>query len=478
MIKKVPPYYISIFLSFLFLIAIFLYYFPGNYSTDSFYTLDQALSGNYFSDHSPMMAWTWSLLIKLTGLFESLFIFHTMALLTAVVCWILVFKKACQGGWISIFFPFFLITPIITSCFAYVWKDVGFAYFMLLGHGVIFLAILARRWQKFFILNSLLLLFYGVLFRLNGYPALIPSIFILLSLTIPRGKLAILKTSMATAFVLVAMLLGSYIFSNFILKATKIPSTPMIKLSDITGISVISGQDYHPTFCRQNPKHNFDAIQYLYKDELIKKSGSVFKVVKKSFYGVNIKRRSKVQKIATSWTYAIYNEPLAYLKHRYIVFNNLMNRRARPARNRERIKNCIAKEWTNYLKKVGGVPYTDVTQGLPRTTPYYITGYMVKLFDKINFFWNKVSGFFNFGWFYFIFLIIQLLLGLFFIKDKYPRIIIITLCSSGLMYIVPYFFIAYSYDFRYLYWSVIVSCFCFPFTFKGIVNRRGSPQPT
>ncbi len=459
---------VSIVLTFLAVYIIVCAFFPGVYDVDTSFQLQQAMSGSYRDWHSPLMSYFWSALIKLTGLTEVLFIFHSVILLVSGICWVLVFNKLGFG---KILIPIFLASPIVTSLSGFVIKDVGFAYSMLLSCGILAFSIVNQEqinrkviWSMYIVSLGVLfyavgvrvngplgVLFYAVGVRVNGIFSAVPIIFLIIqTIIMNRTNYGMWKTyaisTVYTLLIVSVMMIGIQFFYYKIINAKKTYHTQYILLFDLAGISAISNNDYFPAYIRTSDKHDIQSINNAYK----KTKG----VADNMFYSkqklIPLNKDKKLQKkLRLAWINALLKEPLAYLKHRWSLFNYLML----------------------------SSPHIGIFQNNENRDLIFESTEVPKIarhFHKINFPGDasiknfvgksnlKVQGsFLTLGWFWFILLFIEFIVGILFVRNKYFQSVILLLSSSGILYIYPYFFIVPASHFRYLYWGVISASICF-----------------
>ena len=434
---------LSITLALLSISIIFFASYPGFYSPDSHNQLLQALAGEYEDWHSPLMSWTWSILIRMTNLIESMFIFHTIILFTAAVYWVLISNKLV-GFRCSLFIPLLLISPVITVFFGTVWKDVGFAYFMLLSCGILILGILNNKISILLLVTVSFLLFFSFGFRANGIFAIIPIIFLSSWCFFKNTKGKMLKSITTTGIIILVIVLSTDVFYYSILNAKKSSPFRATQLNDLTGISATSGKNYFPEISNKIPGF-FKKIQKGYKG---------MAVYANIDHMIFLKQAPFSQKeLSVSWINSIRKNPALYLKHRWMIFCSIMNKAWHSSSRRP----------LNILINDGKGPYVyDINfKGLT----------IFHRFLSINDDLGQI-GFLQSGWFWPILLLSEIIAGVFIIRDKKIKVIILLLSSSGMLYLLPYFIIAPSCDFRYLYWSTIAAALCFLFTISRLKSKH------
>lgn len=425
--------------------AVFYAYFPGHYSNDSRTIFFQVLNFNFNDWHTPFMAFTWGILLKLTNLPESMFIIHTLILLIGGIFWVLITHKI--SSFLPIFVPLLILSPIITNFSAWIIRDVGFAYYMLLVHGIIILSIIQNKISRKVLATVFCLLFCSFATRTNGIFSLIPITFLSIICyyktrpSIPSTKF-LLKSSIGTIIVIATIVLGNHIFCYYILDVQKRYPFQYIKLFDLAGISYYSNCEHFPDYIKNLDYYNFQVMLDTYKSSVIKKRRGTHFFWTSTGEPPLLPRLFKpsLQKDLTStWINAISKHPRAYLKHKWEIFNILMSK-------------GIKKHYT-------GIPNKESRDKLFKNKVNFneinfaplniIRKYMTKTNKMVQ------HSVLHLGWFWLMVSIAQFLMALLVIKNKDIKIIILLLSSSAILYIIPYFFIAPAGDFRYLYWSTI-----------------------
>lgn len=436
-------------------------FFPGFYDEDSMDQLGQATNELYRDWHSPLMSWLWSILIKLTGLTEILFIFHSIILLASGVCWVLVFNKFGFG---KILIPIFLASPLVTSFSGFVIKDVGFAYSMLFSCGVLAFGIVNQEqikrkrftWWSTCVV-SLCILFYAIGVRLNGIFSAVPVIFLIVRITMNRTNYGIWKTyvisALYTLLIFSVMIIGIQFFYYKIINAKRTYHTQYILLLDLAGISTISDNDYFPAYIRTSDKYDIQSINNAYKRAMDKETRGVANNMFYSQKLIPMNEDGKLQKkLRLVWMNTLLKEPLTYLKHRWSLFNYLI---------------MMTPPHLHYIK---------ISHSSERRDSLFEKNYVPKnarYFHKVNFTGDAIiknfvektnlkfqKSFLALGWFWFVLLLIEFIVGIFFVRNKSFQSLILLLSSSGMLYIYPYFFIVPASHFRYLYWGVISGSVC------------------
>ncbi len=433
-------------------------FFPGVYTNDSADQLRQALTGNYQDWHPPLMAWVWSLLIKSTGEFESLLIFHLLLLLIGAIFWARALEHA-QAGMAVLVIPIFLVSPVVINFSGVVWKDVGFAFSLFLSCGIVGLALLENKITSSRVIIVIGLLTYAIGVRPNGIPATFPILLLLSWLAVTKKKSkpsqpTIIAMSVTFSVLLLAALVFAVnIISYNYLKAERQYPIQYLELYDIAGISTISDRDYFPDFIKNSPGHDIDRIRKGYKISI--SWGNANNLIfagsdgSDSLIPLNIEADLQNQ-LRTSWLKAIHEEPSAYLTHRLAVVKFLMGEGYYSS---EQPQSYADRELIFNANSVDKITAKDSRYSFPG-----VNGAKEFVADSQAL---AKGSFLYIGWFWLILLLGEFLLGIVLIKSGCSGcsgcsgFLIAMVAASGLLYILPYFFIAPASDFRYLYWSAI-----------------------
>ena len=432
-------------------------FFPGVYTSDAADQLKQAITGSYHDWQPPAMAWFWSVLIRVTGRVESLMIFHLLILAAGAICWARILERLGYGIFAFII-PVIVASPVIVNFSGVVWKDVGFAYTLLLASGIAGLAIISNRIYLRHVLAVMFLLGYAYSVRSNGIFSVMPIIMFTAWLAIANRKPDISRSAVVVAvtmasFASVAVLIvGVHYFAYDVLKSEKRYPFQYLQLYDISGISKISRHDYFPEYIKRSDAHNISRISDEY-EKSVSIYGSANNLVFLAADGapapIPMNRDAALQaQLRKSWLEAIVSEPIAYWKHRLSVLDFLMT------------KGSYWQEW----------PQSDENRSSVLET-YLLDPQKIK-FEDIDF--PGADGARKFvlksvasaqgtlaynGWTWLGLLLAEMVLGLAIFGKTPAGRIVVMVSSSGLLYLLPYIIVAPASDFRYLYWGCVAGSF-------------------
>jgi hypothetical protein len=236
-------------------------FFPGSYSGDSWDQFREMTSGNFRDWYDGGMAFTWRLLWKITGNFKSLYVVNM------ILYWLLFLFLLWRIPLRSVFFWILLLLAVF-FCFIpqYVMRDTLMG--LLWGWAVVFLLIASRSGNKLLVMISFLLLTYGLWTRYNTLIALLPLLWIGISLilkrALPRWQQGLL-TICASAGIFLAVRGLTY----QLLHAKRAYPDYKLKLLDISGISKLSGTNCFPSCIRDYPYFNYDSLLANYEPACI-----------------------------------------------------------------------------------------------------------------------------------------------------------------------------------------------------------------
>lgn len=280
---------------------------PGIMSPDASSQYAAAVAGIYSDHHPPLMSWVWrqvNTIYSGTGIIYSM---HLLLLYTAMGIFIYIFRESKFKWW-------YVVYPLIPGIFAYtifIVKDASFVFSYLLSGSIISLIITNRRQPGKLLLLSIatVLLLYGTAVK---YQAQYLLIFFTLALafcvdfrfdykTLVRGVVIYLLI-MCTIFV-INMKLVPY--------SQKSHSWQLVKLYDLSAISIAKHKPLYPEFVLADPNFDFTKVQQLFNpqkvDDLVFPEDNVLRA------GMNAPERDALLEY---WRTTVLHNPWLYLKVR------------------------------------------------------------------------------------------------------------------------------------------------------------------
>ncbi len=431
-------------------------FMPGAYATDQIEELHQAVTGEYHDYQPPLMAWVWSILLRITGRPESLLVFHLCLLTAAAVCWARVFQRLrALPAMLTI--PILILSPAIVNLSGFMAIDVGFAYTMLLTSGIASLILIDRQIRIYQLLIVMIIGIYSIGVRWNGILSVLPILGVVTWQTVSTFQLGIFQKRPLLASILIPICyiaivtLGlNYLYYD-ILKTRKSYIFQIPQLFDIAGISIRSGKDYFPDYIKNQPTYNMAAISAKYTSSC----NPLFwppTIPQTS----NRKKRSEVTK---SWIKAIYKEPGAYLQHRLFIFSDLMK------------GSCFLYMGPPDVQSIYSMCKQYEPSDLTKVIQYRsVPGFQIarNWVSNIQNGWKETV--FCKGWFWIVLLFMEFIVGLLTYKKLPSGQIVLLLSTAALLYVLPQIIVIGSPEIRYLYWSNIAACFAVVVFFTEAIN--------
>jgi hypothetical protein len=416
---------------------------PGIYSPDSLGQLLQAHRGVYNDGHPPIMAGLWSLLLRATGTAVTLYWVHLGLLFSAFVMFALALRRADLPAAVLLLLPA-ACNPAILNFVGVLWKDVGLAVSLAFCFACVALSRAARAGRTSTLLVVLVVSFYAVGVRHNAAPAVVPLLWLSLLPFFPRpgwwrrtvgiGALAVIGTGL--------LLVGGRVVSYDLMKATRIHFEQAIELYDLAGISVKSGVDVIP---EQAKGANFSSQALRAAYSPTSSSSLIFRADPAVPAPLQLTENPQYFTIFhQAWEHAIIHHPWAYLSHRGAVFASLLGSFFATVDYQE-----ASATFEAGVGVLGDPEVKSINVG--RTLPGQHVGASL-LMAFIN--WAEARTYLLFGWPWLLVLVATFLAAILLRKRPMAEVAI-GLSGSGLLYLLPYFFVAPGADFRYLYWSIV-----------------------
>jgi hypothetical protein len=425
--------YIS-FLAFFFLTVYWT--FPGIYTIDSISQLLQAQKFEFNDWHPPILSALWGAGIFLFGTPTILFWLEFILFFFGLSIFYIYFYKN-EASPLRLYL-LSLCVVFIVSLFGVLMKDIIVAGALLVAFGMTTFWRTTRNHLISIVifLAVFILAFLAVGSRHNALTAIIP-LFVYMFL---KEKTISAKRIFLAIFL--SSLIGVFIFmlahgvSYKVLKAEKWNIQEAIMIHDLAAIEQAKMVRLIPTEY-QTKYANAESIrkalstlscEYLIYEEM--NSHAPFRVL----------RSESTQSLRDIWFHALFNHPIDYFSHRCEVFLNFLGFwHAKPANN-----------WFSTP------PSDELTRGFGIVTENRFPGSVIveHFFMKISLFFSVFTPFY-YGWFWLGISLILLWKNALNIKKSDTNLFSFCIVSSGIMYILPYFFIVPCPNYRYFYWTVI-----------------------
>lgn len=419
-------------LCFLFFGIVTASFFPGMMSPDSITNLTDGKNEIFYDLNSPVMSFLWG---KFDNLIEGpalMFVFQNLLFWSGgAIFWRTAKEKSFK---LALFLILFALLPQILSQLTTVWKDVSMGASLFLAVALIYHAkVFNCKWT---LLISPIFLFYGYAARLNAFPAVLPlaiwSGFIFCRIfEIGKPKLASVLLGVAYFLVLSAAVYAAiYSLTN----GKTVYPFQQNYLYDLAAISKEKNEALFPEYILQSKNFSLETLKSRYNERSA--NDLIFDNVPNQGDRAVLNfttEPEQIDELKSKWRESVAENPAIYLKHRTIVFMQLIG-----------------------LKKAITRPYWDI--GFASSPPEFRgsenVGYKI-LMKYYSLFRRPFSQTFFFRAF------LWLLLCLYFsyhavrrkLKDDWD--IVFALSTSCLLFTFSYFPTMPSTEFRYLFWSAI-----------------------
>jgi len=419
--------------SFLIFFAVF---FPGLMSKDSFNQLGQSMTGVYDDWHPPLMAWFWGVVSLGHPHPAPLFIVQLGSFWLALSFIGLSLRGRYGPSKKLLLIPLVGWVPAVFSMNVVLWKDVQLVSALLLCF-----ALLIREnaeplrdspWKRTGLAGlAILLLFYGSGVRINGLAAIPPfCLFMAWQWGLDhRPRWSYFKSGWISLLLLILIFLAQRQATQSLAPVSSFPIQYLYQF-DITKISCDSGRNFFPDWVTQQNDFQMSLICARYHPD----SGDDL------FYGDDgrallrlTRDPEQVHQLRQAWVKAVTQEPQIWFRHRTAVFASLLR----------------IDEEEGYYTYQGSMDFN--TFGY-KTSDNPIQANFVHFLDKTK------SWLIFKPWIYLLFSLVGLGWGGIRHRslDQF-RWGSMLLWSSGVLYILPQWFIVPASDFRYAHW-LVVSC--------------------
>lgn len=424
--------YFGYVLCFLFFGLVIASFYPGMMSPDSITNLTDGRRNIYFDLNSPVMSFIWGKLDKIVEGPALMFIFQNILFWSGcAIFWRTAKEKSFK---LALFLILFALMPQVLSQLTIVWKDVAMGASLFLATALIYHAkVFNAKWS---LLLSPIFLFYAYAARLNSLPAVLPlaiwSGFIFCRIFEFR------KSNFAIAFfgigylpvLSIAVYLAIYSLTDW----KTIYPFQQNYLYDLAAISKEKDENLFPEFIRQQENFSFESVKSRYNERSV--NDLIFDDIPNKGDKAVLKFTTEPEQIAElkqKWRASIFDNPSSYLKHRTVVFMQLVG-----------------------LKPSVTRPYWDI--GFESSPPEYRGGenvgykILMKYFSVFRRPFSQTFFFRSFIW-----LILCSFIAYKAVKRKFGDDwdLVFVLSTSCMLFTFAYFPTTPSTEFRYLFWSAI-----------------------
>lgn len=281
---------------------------PGVMSPDANSQYAAAIAGLYSDHHPPVMSLLWRYLDHIYPGPGLMFTFHISMLYSAAAIFIYIFKNSLFRWWYAIY-------PLIPNLLAYtalIVKDTGFTYSYLLSGAILAVMMVNKtpRYKYLLLIPVVLLLYYGTAVKFQAQ-------YVLIFFTIGIGycvnnyKLSWLTVIYGSLINIAIMILITTTNSALVPQAREAHSWQLVKLYDLSSISLMVNKPLYPDFILQQPNFEFARVQQEFEprevDPLVFPTDSVLKPGK---------TEQQREELWNYWYKTIKQYPWQYLKTR------------------------------------------------------------------------------------------------------------------------------------------------------------------
>lgn len=286
---------------------------PGVMSPDANSQYAAAITGLYSDHHPPVMSFLWRYLDHIYHGSGLMFTFHISMLYSSAAIFIYIFRNSLFRWWYALY-------PLIPNLLAYtalIVKDTSFTYAYLLSGAILSLMMVNKisKYKYFLLTTIIILLFYGTAVKFQAQ-------YVLIFFAIGIGYcINNYKLSGATAFYgvlvnLIIIILISNVNAVLVPQAREAHSWQLVKLYDLSAISIAVDTPLYPDFILQQPNFKFSRVKQLFEprevDPLVFPANAVLKA------GTTETQRKELWDY---WYQTVKQHPWLYLKTRLRLFS-------------------------------------------------------------------------------------------------------------------------------------------------------------
>jgi len=431
--------------------AILLAVYPGFMSFDSVLELHEARTAVSGGDYPPFVSYVWRIFDAVwPGPSLMLFVQNFLLIVSyAIIGRLLGFRSAL----IVVGVVLFCLTPPILGPMLVVWKDVAVSACLCAATACILAARGASN-PRVTIAAGIVLLFSGAAFRMNAITAILPLVIWLWwegSIS-KRGRVTVLAASAAT-FLGIALAVGvvnGYRFPSL----TRFPPPLGLKrvmVHDMAAMTALAGKNFLPAAGEESTRA--DAVEYFKRIYDPRHTNIVTANDREGRLWAVLALPNAV--VYSAFLSAVYSEPGAYIAHRIAVFRELVGLTSGPT----------------FMATHPGVDANE--EGVS----YHPTRVSQTVLDYIEMTRWRVFGR---PWFYYLLGTMALAIAIARRKKISPAAAV-AVYTSGVLYLLPFFFITPAADVRYNHWSIVCMFVVIAAACRPAVRRtsaaRAEPEP-
>lgn len=411
----------------------FLCFAPGLMTNDSWVQFLQALSGEYDDRSPPVMAAWWHVLLHVDPGPLPMLVFH-LALFWGAIG-VLGYAFLPTHPRLAYGFLLLILLPPLLGMSGVIWKDTGQAVSWMLAASIaVFYHHRRRRPGPLASAVMTLGFLYGMAVRYNAIFGAWPLLALVLTVYMPRASLPrILGLSLIAAIVSAV----AAVAANDMLTSRRGHIIQELYLQDLTCMTLRRGESLYPGYISYHSQFDMAKLRRRYPYPLWRHT---FHPNDRVFYTFE---QDRLAMLRNAWLEAIRNDPKEYLTCRWGVFTALMGitdipGKAYPYETRpvsDPVIPALSAAVSSYLKTATGWPVNQL------------------------WFWLLLDA---------------ALLALCLWRRRYdtdrPAVL---LTVSSLLYAGGYFFITFSTDLRYVYWSIAATALALMIMLLAVCVSKG-----
>ena len=406
-------------------------FFPGYMSNDSI-LMYYVARGATPSDLAPvMLGFVWKVLYTLTGQISSILFFQLIMLWASLGLLAVYVYKKTSSKIFSLLCLSIGILPFVLNLSGVIWRDSHMTFALILAISLLLFLnkIKSKKWKIVLFVLIILLILYASVSRYNAIIATVPLIFLVIRTSQYVKKLRWQVVITALSIPLITLVLFPSI--NYVMGATKSNNQPGVLLDDI--IRTSKNNDILRKI--EMPKELFDSFITIQKCS-VEKNILVDNIGFCANNDIRITLYENHSEFQRIWLSVVSNNPVDYIYYKARLFAHVLL----PI-------NAYSYIWQN------GIVPNDY-------------GETVKFpsFERFGFAYVQMSGRYLRAtfepWFWLILSFVILILSIR-KRNNEHKLIINTLCISGIVYILGYIPTGATPDYRYIYWTVLATIFAF-----------------
>lgn len=395
-------------------------FWPGFMSQDPIDQYAQALTGVFNSDHPPIMAVVWRLLLNFGDGPGPMLVFHNAMFWGGM--WLIARRAFSSSRWRVTLLILPCLAPPIFLQLGMIWKDVGVSAALVLTLGLLLTAQRSDHPRRY-CLAAVTPLFYAIAARHNTVLAAVPFCMWLVAIFRRTDAAQSLRSAAYGLLLTLALFAGSQMFNRAVGEMrTSIFYYSLV--GDLTALSLYSNADWRPKFL-----HNREGLKWRDRHLIFSDSFAILHSIRHW----RPDTEEQAQEIRTQWGAAVLRFPTAYLGYRFGLFLDAIG-----LRHRRQIHAYLEHTYPQPN------PFGFVNDGNRVSRAYFaaLTG------------WRQSPLFRGY-----VYLLVCFACFLASTTGLVQSRVVTLVSASGILYLVPLFFCAPHTDFRYGYWTVIAAVF-------------------